>query len=199
MASVTIKPFQPGLEFSTQFKIFVSVNPSIILPTQPILTVKDSACPYEVGSLVKLPNDGKASTQEDSAVYYYGKDCKRHAFPNDKVFFSWYTDFDGVSVVSSQVLANMMLGASVTYRPGFKMVKFTTVDKVYAVAHGGILRWVTSEAAAKALHGSAWNKEIDDISDAFFVNYSFGPDISKGEDYNRSLELDQAQTINQDL
>ena len=96
-----------------------------------------AACPYAVGLLVKLPNDGNAATQEDSAVYYYGSDCKRHAFPNDKVYFTWYADFSAVTVTSLPALSSMPLGKNVTYRPGVKMVKFLTVDKVYVVAKTG--------------------------------------------------------------
>jgi hypothetical protein len=165
----------------------------------PVLPPPPQACAYAIGSLVKLPNDGNPVTQEDTAVYYYGKDCKRHAFSNDKVYFSWYTDFSNVTVVTPQVLASMMLGSNVTYRPGVKMVKFLSVPTVYAVAHGGVLRWVKTEAAATALYGPTWNKKIDDISDAFFVNYSFGTDINASADYNLTGELQAALTIDANL
>ena len=137
-----------------------------------------------VHNLIKLPNDGNASTQYDSAVYYVGSDGKRHAFPNDKVYFTWYSNFDGVQIVNQTQLASIPLGANVTYKPGFKMVKFTTDPKVYVVAKGGALRWVKTEAAAIELYGSNWNTTIDDIGDAFYANYTFGNDVTGLSDFN---------------
>jgi hypothetical protein len=149
----------------------------------------------ETSSLLKLPDDGNLDTQEDSAVYYVGADGKRHAFPHFKVFFTWYEDFSQVKIVSAEDLASIPLGKNVTYKPGSKMVKFLTVPKVYAVSLHGILRWVTSEEVAKGLHGEDWNTKIDDISDAFYTNYSFGLDVAKASDYDRAQETAAAVTI----
>ena len=135
-------------------------------------------------SLVKLPNDGDVLTQEDSAVYYVAVDGKRHAFPNLATFSTWYSNFDGVQVITAAQLASMPLGASVTYKPGVKMVKFTTDPRVYAVSKGGILRWIKTEAAAVELYGPSWNKNVDDINDAFFSNYKFGMEIYGIGDFN---------------
>jgi hypothetical protein len=64
------------------------------------------------------------------------------------------------------------------------MVKFTTLAKVYVVQKGGVLRWVKTEAAAVELYGASWNTKIDDISDAFYANYTFGSDVSGLSDFN---------------
>lgn len=138
-------------------------------------------------TLVKLPDDGNLNTQSDSAVYYVGADGRRHAFPNSKVYFTWYADFSGVQVISADQLALYTLGANITYKPGKKMVKFTTDPKVYAVGKGGLLRWIKTEAIATELYGSTWNKMIDDISDAFYTNYDFGPDVSGKSDFDPAL------------
>jgi hypothetical protein len=137
-----------------------------------------------IHALVKLPDDKDPNTQIDSAVYYIGADGKRHAFPNNRVYFTWYSSFDGVQIIGATQLASIPLGNNVTYKPGKKMVKFTTDAKVYAVSKGGILRWVKTEAAAVELYGTMWNQNIDDISDAFYSNYSFGADISSIADFN---------------
>lgn len=137
-----------------------------------------------IHSLLKLPDDGDTSTQIDTAVYYIGADGKRHAFPNDKVYFSWYADFGGVQVINGTQLATIPLGKNVTYKPGVKMVKFTSDNKVYAVAKGGVLRWIKTESAAIELYGSSWNTQIDDINDAFYINYIFGNDIVSLADFN---------------
>lgn len=123
------------------------------------------------------------------AVYYIGRDGKRHAFPNSRVFFTWYGNFDSVTEVPLATLSNYQLGANVLYRAGVRMVKFTTDPKVYAVARGGVLRWIKTEELARAYYGNEWNKKIDDISDSFYTNYSFGSEINLTSDYNPEAEL----------
>jgi hypothetical protein len=152
------------------------------------------------GSLIKLacPN-GAASEHPCKAVYFYGSDGKRHAFPNDKVYFTWYADFGAVQTVTSSFMAGLPLGSNVTYRPGAKMVKFVTLDKVYAVGLGGELRWVTSETAAAALYGADWNKKIDDVPDVFFTDYRFGPDVGSPASYDKAAETAAAATIDEGL
>ena len=112
-----------------------------------------------------------------SGVYYCGRDGFRYVFPNEKTYSTWYTDFAGVIIVSETDLAAIPLGGNVTYRPGVRMVKITTDPKVYAVAPGGVLRPIASEAVAAALYGPNWNQLIDDVPDAFFVNYTVGEPI----------------------
>jgi hypothetical protein len=150
--------------------------------------------------LIKLacPN-GSAPDHPCTAVYYRGLDGKRHAFPNSKVYFTWYQDFSGVAEISADEMAAMPLGKQVTYRPGVKMVKFQTLNNVYAVAKGGVLRWVKTEAVATALYGADWNKKIDDISDAFFLDYTFGADVNAASDYSPSAETAGATTIDQNF
>lgn len=133
------------------------------------------------GSLIKLPTDNNPLTQMDSTVYYCGANGKRYVFPNQAVYFSWYADFTGVVEISASAMANIPLGGNVTIRPGARMVKFVTDPKVYAVAKNGVLRWVEDEATAVVLYGENWNQFIDDISDAFFLDYRMGDKISLAE------------------
>ena len=132
------------------------------------------------------------------AVYYCGADMKRYVFTNDKNYFTWYSDFSGVTKISDADLASIQIGGNVTYRPGVKMVKIQTDPKVYAISHGGALRPIASEAVASALYGSNWNKQIDDISDAFFTNYSVGSAINAAGDYDKNAEMSGSQSVNAD-
>ena len=111
------------------------------------------------------------------AVYWCGADGKRYVFTNDKAYFSWYADFSGLQTVSDATLASITIGGNITYRPGVKMVKIMSDPKVYAVARGGVLRWVSTQEKARELYGSTWNKMIDDVPDSFFVNYAIGEPI----------------------
>ena len=96
-------------------------------------------------------------------------------------------------------MAQIALAKAVTYRPGSKLVKFQTLNKVYAVAQNGLLRWVQTEELAKSLYGSDWNKKIDDVSDAFYVNYSFGADIKTASEYSPDAESNINKTIDRDM
>jgi hypothetical protein len=111
------------------------------------------------------------------AVYYCGKDGKRYVFVNDKAFFTWYDDFSSVIVISDTDLAKIPLGGNITYRPGKRMIKVQSDPRVYVISRGGLLRWVSSEAVALQLYGPNWATMIDDVSDAFFVNYTMGTQL----------------------
>ena len=133
------------------------------------LPLSASALSLSSGALIKgsLP-----------AVYYYASNGKRYVFPNQQTFNTWFADFSSVQVISDADLASISIGGNVTYRAGTRMVKIQSDPKAYAVEPGGKLRWVTSEAIAIALWGSAWASKIDDVSDAFFTNYSSGTDVT---------------------
>lgn len=118
--------------------------------------------PY-AGRLVKSP--------DSTAVYYVGVDQKRHAFPNQKVYFSWYHNFANVEVISDFELALYPLGGNVLYRPGSRLIKIPDVPEVYAVEPGGRLRNISSEDAAISLYGPDWAKQVDDIDISFFFDY----------------------------
>lgn len=128
------------------------------------------------------------------AVYYY-HGGRRFVFVNDKAYKTWYKDFSGVKKISDADLASVPLGGNITYKPGFKMVKITTDPKVYAVDKGGVLRWIKTEALAVALYGATWNKQIDDVSDAFFTNYTVGADIEKTSDFDPSTRKSDVADI----
>lgn len=145
-------------------------------------------------NLIKLACESDADANDPcKAVYYIGADGKRHAYPNSRVFFTWYLNFDAVQTISPQALAAYPLGRNVTYRPGSRMVKFASLSKVYALSRQGSLRWIKTEEVARELYGADWNTKVDDVSDVFFNDYSFGPDIDTAASYSVSQEL-QSQT-----
>lgn len=132
-----------------------------------------TGCPFEVGSLYKLESDLNPMTQHDTAVYYYGKDCKRHAFPNENTYFTWYQDFSSVKEVAPSLMASMSLGANIRYKPGSTLVKLMSVPDVYAVTGYGELEWVSTENEAIRLFGVQWAKRVFDLSDAFAMDYRY--------------------------
>jgi|GEM_PF-4422964 len=165
-----------GLFLLTCFILFLSV-------------VRAHATSIAPGDVIKGPNE---------VVYYYGQNGRRYVFPNVKTYLTWYPDFSTVTTISAEALASIPLGGNVTYRPGVKLVKVTTDPKVYTVSMHGTLRWIKTEATAKALYGSAWSTRVDDIPDAFFVNYTMGAEIASSFDFSPSLETLAARDINTD-
>ena len=149
-------------------------------------------------SLSNLQSGDLVRGQSLSAVYYYGLDGFRYVFPNDKTYFTWYSDFDDVKWLSDADLGKLQIGGNITYKPGSKMIKINSDPKTYAVGENGTLHWVTSETVAVALYGSDWNTKIDDVTDGFFSNYTKGTDIETADDFSVSDELSSASDINHD-
>lgn len=205
---VFCKDVEGGAASGANTSIYVQYGPTQDAPaygggygyTPPPPAVPTPVQGLAFGTLIKLACPADATTDHPcKAVYYYGKDGKRHSFPNDKVYFTWYIDFSTVTSVTAEVMGSLPLGKNVTYRPGVKMVKFTSLNNVYAVAKGGVLRWVTSEALAVTLYGIEWNKQIDDIPDTFYTNYSFGEQIGGSTDYSVTAQLEGAPTIDDSI
>ncbi|OGL71890.1 hypothetical protein A3D69_03155 [Candidatus Uhrbacteria bacterium RIFCSPHIGHO2_02_FULL_54_11] len=153
-----------------------------------------------IGDLIKTACAASSGLNDPCrAVYFLGSDGKRHAFPNDRAYFTWYADFSGVKTVSQSAMSSIPLGRNVTYRPGSRMVKFVTANTVYAVGRGGVLRPIASETAAAAIYGTDWNKKIDDVSDAFYGNYTFGSSVASVASFDRNAEFAGVQTISDNL
>lgn len=143
-----------------------------------------------VGTLIKIASN--------SAVYYLGNDGKRYVFPHEKVFRTWYGSFPKITVLSLDEIAAIPLGGNVTYRPGVRMIKIISDPRVFAISKGGVLRHVSTENVAENLYGPDWSKHIDDVSEAFFINYKVGNPVITAAEYSPPEELGRTQTINQD-
>jgi len=135
-----------------------------------LVAIAGTGAPCSSGALVR--------TAGFSSVYYCGADGKRYVFPNADTYATWYDDFSGVVTITPEAMAAIPLGGNVTYRPGVRLVKIQTDPKVYAVDHDGALRWVVSAAVAEKYYGASWAKTVDDVPDAFFVNYTIGDPIN---------------------
>lgn len=133
-----------------------------------------------------------------SAVYYYSSNGKRYVFPTEKTYFTWYSDFSRVTTISDAQLAALPIGGNVTYKPGVKLIKITTDPRVYAIDTNGTLRHIDSESIATGLYGSDWSKKIDDLPDAFFVNYKLGSKIASISEFSPATITAKAVSIDVD-
>lgn len=168
----------------------VLLSMAIMFSTQAKATTITSLSNLKAGDLVR--------GESFSAVYYYGVDGFRYVFPNDKTYFTWYTNFNSVKWISDADLTKIQIGGNVTYKPGVKMIKINSDPRVYAVGAGGVLRTIGSEAVAKDLYGTNWNKQIDDVADGFFSNYKRGGDLDMASSFSVSGEKASATDINTD-
>lgn len=162
-----------------------------------LLSLPLSVVAATAGQRIKITCTG-SNADVCSAVYYLRGDGKRDVFPNSKTYSTWYPDFNGVVSISQAEMQSYPLGVNVTYRPGVRLVKIQTDPKVYAVAAGGVLRWVKTEAVAKSLYGDMWAKMVDDVADSFFVNYTVGAEINQASDYDKAAEMAKSPTIDAD-
>jgi hypothetical protein len=126
------------------------------------------------GDLIKMGcTENVLQNDPCTAVYYYGVDGKRHAFPNEKVFKSWFEDFDDLVIVSAKVLSDIPLGKNVTFRPAERLIKFST-NTVYAISYAGLLRPIANAAIAESIFGKDWVTLIETVDDVFYSNYRVG-------------------------
>jgi len=142
---------------------------------------------------------GEDYTHTCRTVYFLDDTGSRHAFPNERVFFTWYDDYTNLHIVSTDVMSDFPLGANITYHPGTKLVKFPTVRTVYAVERYSVLRPIASEEVAIDLYGDDWNTQVDDISDVFYGNYTYGESIESSDDFDRDAQSASVDSINDNL
>ena len=158
-----------------------------------------------VGLCVAFPvhaaelNPGDLIRASQPAVYYYSGNGKRYVFPNDRIYSSWFVNFDRVKFITDAELAAIPIGGAVTYKPGTRMVKVQSDPHVYAVARGGTLRWVRSEQVARDVYGPNWATLVHDLSDAFFVHYRVGTQINTVNDFSSNNEFASSRSIDEDL
>jgi hypothetical protein len=149
--------------------------------------------PSEAGAGFEIPSDIESVTQppsgvsygdliktvDKSTVYYYGYDGRRHVFPSETEYFSWFSDWSDIKIISSNEMADIPLGKNVMVRPGTYLVKIQSGPKVYAVEPNGVIRWIKTEKVAKDLYGKNWSDKVVDINPAYFVDYVKGDAITE--------------------
>ena len=92
------------------------------------------------------------------------------------------SDFSKIIIVDREFLAKYPIGKNVTYRPGLNLVKFPTSPRVYVVQADAILRHIKDEAEAVRLFGSTWTKDVHDLSDTAYGDYTFGDELGSVTD-----------------
>ncbi len=160
-----------------------------------VLTVSAGSTHVNTGEIIKIGCEGDVYPNDPcTAVYYYGVDGKRHAFSTEDIFKSWFDDFDDLVILSASAMSEIPLGRNVTYRPGERLVKFST-RSVYAVSYGGILRPISNVQIASAIFGDNWVSLIQTVSDVFYGNYRIGSSIESSSDFSPDAARSATRTI----
>ncbi len=157
-----------------------------------------SKAPFDIGKPADPTKGHLIKGTSYTTVYFLGADGKRYVFPTDKTYLSWFDTFEHVKQIADDELIKTPLGGNVTYKPGSRLVKIETDPKVYLVTKGGTLRWLETEELAEQYYGADWRKQVDDVPDAFFTNYSQGPSIPNRQAFSLDDERKNTTTIDND-
>ena len=168
----------------TSSNISPAIAYSIIIPAQGETEVSQPTgiVPTPLMPEVILPNGVNVGdlvkSSSSAAVYYVGQDKRKHNFPNELIFRTWYDSFSTLKTVSVADLDKIAAGKDVYIRAGTYLVKKVGDPKVYAIEPAGILRWISTEQVAKGLYGSKWASRVIDLSSDMISQYTIGNAVS---------------------
>lgn len=140
-------------------KIFYS-GLLLFLITAPLADVKAVYTPMS-GDLIK--------TAKSPGIYIVDDNLKRHLFPNEATFWTWYSggwSNQKIKVIAQEDFEELSLGKNVTARPGVNLIMFDNSNKTYAVTPGGVL------CETRALYGDNWQTRVIKIQSAFETDYA---------------------------
>lgn len=127
--------------------------------------------------------------------FYLARDGKRYVFPDEtKTYDTWKSTLPAVTKVTQEELESYPLGGNVWYRPGTRLIRIQTDERIFAVAHGGVLRPI-NEGNAALIFGANWKSLLDTLQDYYFTNYTIGEPIGGPSDYSVQAEQGKSTTI----
>lgn len=151
----------------------------ILSSLTPLAPAKAASDQVRAGDLIK--------SQTSPAVYYYGSDNRKHAFPTITAYNSWYEDFSNIKIISSQKMNSITAGKNITMRPCTVLLKRKNSPVVYAVGLGGVLHAIDNETRAKTLFGDNWQQRIVVLPDSLWSDYTVGESINENKHPNGCL------------
>jgi len=166
---VIIEPKTSGLTIPEQITEEEPVADGVPVPAPEIVLPEG----IEVGDVIK--------TEIAKTVYLVTAEGKKRPFPNETVWYSYYTDFSNLKVVSDEIIEQIPSGKNVTLRAGTYLLKIPTDPKVYAVEPSAVLRWIPSETIAANLYGPNWTWRVIDLPEELFADYIVKEDITAGQ------------------
>jgi hypothetical protein len=162
------------------------------LPKVIDLTTIPQLCASE---LVPHPHPGDLFRGPSTNIYLMGRDGKRHAFPNDEVFKSWFQTTTQVMTIAGYQLTRIPLGENVTLRPGL-LVRVMDGLVVYLTDLGRQLRQVITTALTESLKTRVGNA-VYILDPALVTNYILGNPILSEDDPATALLKSATTTVDE--
>ncbi len=139
------------------------------------ITLTSNACP--------LTPERPYKTLSSSSVFYVTSDCTRRPIPNERTYFTYFSSWSDVGVVSLATLTSVPLDAfsflplGPLYRPTYgALIKTPGDPKVYVLIND-TKYWVTDEIVfAKLNYRSDW---IEDVDSRLLDAYNVGEEITR--------------------
>lgn len=124
-----------------------------------------------------------------SAIYYIDENLQRRPFINETVYFTHKSDFEGIRVITDDVLSTVPLGTPMLPKAGTVLVKFTDDPRVYYVDPNfdGQFRWLVNESIAISNFGTDWQEYLIDIPPTLFPHIVFDGSIVSDENFDLDL------------
>jgi len=130
--------------------------------------------------------------------FYLARDGKRYVFPDEtNTYETWKSVLPPVKSITQDELESYPLGGNVWYRPGTRLIRIQSDARIFAVAHGGVLRAI-NKGTAVMIFGKDWETKLDTLQDHYFTNYNPGEPILSPTDYSANAEMTKSPTIELD-
>lgn len=147
-------------QVSTLVDVFPDTAPLIYVgPNAPtsILKINIAQMRIKPNGLYRIEGGTLSTVNEShrySDVYYVDETGRRHAFPTEQVFKSWYNTEPTIESVPDWKIANIPLRENVTYRPG-TVVRLENTQEYYRVLPKHTLKKFQDEATYQRLASAA--------------------------------------------
>ncbi|HRH23472.1 MAG TPA: hypothetical protein PK295_02495, partial [Candidatus Magasanikbacteria bacterium] len=153
----------------------IIVSDTITLENQQTDGGVTKSCPLIPGNAYKSPHA--------SSVFYITEECTKRAFKNPEMFFTYFSSWDAVSVVSITALSVVPLDQASfmykgpLYRPTYGALIKTPYDAKVYVLIDDTKYWITDEKVfAKLNYHSEW---IEDVDPRLLDAYKIGEEITR--------------------
>lgn len=162
-----------GLDFNRPKFVFVQLAATTKIE-EVGKTQVNTSCSVNVGQAYKRAGS--------SSVYFITKDCKKRAFNNSRVFFTYFDAWSDVNVTTRATLNSLeddtlgFMPWGSKYDPKYgALVKIVSDPKVYLLL-GTEKYWITDENVFNTLNYK-WNW-IEDIDESLLDKYTIGSEIN---------------------
>lgn len=122
-----------------------------------------------------------------SSLYWYSDTGERFTFPTGDILYSWFPETSAIPPVyqvTDETLASITLAGNIVYRPGTRLIKIESDEKIYAIDIDGLIRWIPNEDTISELYGRKWKDLLVVSPDVLFLDYSIGNTIENANDFD---------------